>query len=139
MQSILHIFLQIYSYMLMDFHSNAILNLQEENKEELFEFLADGIPLVDIPDDKVLMATRKDTVVSSSNLPSTHLLSPCTHEEADTRGMVHLKDMVCHGHSVISMRTVDSDWVVISLANFHCLTSELKELYVEFGTGNHYR
>ena len=49
----------------MGFHSNAILDLQEENKEELFEFLADEIPLADIPDDKVLMATKKDTVVSS--------------------------------------------------------------------------
>ena len=111
----------------------------KKNKEELFVFLADGVLQTEVPEDKILIATKKDKVVSSSELPRTHRLSPCSHEEADTRGLAHLQDIVFHHHSVISMRTVDTDWVVIALAQFHSLTPELEELYVEFGTGKNYR
>ena len=78
-------------------------------------------------------------VVSSLELPRTHRLSSCTHEEADTRGAPYLKAMVFHDHSVISLRTVDTDWVVIALGHFHSLTPILEELYMEFGTGKNYR
>ena len=44
-----------------------------------------------------------------------------------------------HDHSVIIMRTVDTDWIVIAIAQFYSLTPELEELYVEFGTGKNYR
>ena len=44
-----------------------------------------------------------------------------------------------HDHSVISMRTVDTDWIVIALVQCHSLTPELEELYVKFGTGKDYR
>ena len=37
------------------------------------------------------------------------------------------------------MRTVDTDWIVIAIAQFHSLTPELEELYVEFCTGKNYR
>ena len=40
-----------------------------------------------------------------------------------------------HDHSVIITRTVDTDWIVIAIAQFYSLTPELKELNVEFGTG----
>ena len=44
-----------------------------------------------------------------------------------------------HDHSVISMRTVDTDYIVIAFVQCHSLTPELEELYVEFGTGKNYR
>ena len=114
-------------------------SFQEKNKEDLFIFLADGVPQTEVPEGKLLIATKKDKIVSSSELPRTHRLSPCSHEEADTRGPAHLQDIVLHDHSVISMRTVDTDWIVIALAQFHSLTPELEELYVEFGSGKNYR
>ena len=114
-------------------------SFQEKNKEDLFIFLADGVPQTEVPAGKLLFATKKDKVVSSSEIPRTHKLSPCSQEEADTRGPAHLQDIVSHDHSVISMRTVDTDWIVIALAQFHSLTPELEEIYVEFGTGKNYR
>ena len=44
-----------------------------------------------------------------------------------------------HDHSVISMSTVDTDWILIALAQIHYLTPVLEESYVEFGTGKNYR
>ena len=119
--------------------TDIYFSFQEKNKEDLFIFLADEDPQTRLPDGKLLIATKRDKVISSSELPRTHRLSPCSHEEADTRGPAHLQDIVLHGHSIISMRTVDTDWIVIALAQFHSLTPELKELYVEFGTGKSYR
>ena len=136
---------QIINFSLNDIvHCSAIIieakiviyfSFQEKNKEDLFIFLADGVPQTEVPAGKLLIATKKGKVVYSSELPRTHKLSPCSHEEADTRGPAHLQDIVSHDHSVISMRTVDTDWVVIALAQFHSLTPELEELYVEFGSG----
>ena len=44
-----------------------------------------------------------------------------------------------HDHSVIITRAVDTDWIVIAIAQFYSLTPELEELNVEFGTGKNYR
>ena len=116
-----------------------LFQFQEKNKEDLFDFCAEGIPLADTTEGKIMISTKRDKSLSSSQLSRTHQLSPCTHEEAYTRGALHLKDMVYHNHTAISMRTVDTDWVVISLAHFHSLEPELQELYVEFGTGKNFR
>ena len=40
-------------------------------------------------------------------------LSPCTHEEADTRLLLHAADCAQHGHKKIMLRTVDTDVVVL--------------------------
>ena len=68
-----------------------------------------------------LLVTKKDKILSSSGLTRTHRLSPCSHKEADTRGPAHLQDIVLHDHSVISMRTVDTDWILIALVQIHYL------------------
>merc|ERR1712240_692831 len=83
----------------------------------------------------LLIATKYDKVLSSSELPRTHRLSCCSTEEADTRELAYLQDIVLHDHSVIIMRTVNTDWIVIVIAQFYSLTPELEELNVEFGTG----
>ena len=44
-----------------------------------------------------------------------------------------------HDHSVITIRTVDTDWIMIALTQFHFFTPELEDLYVEFGTRKNYR
>ena len=39
-------------------------------------------------------------------------LAPCAQEEADSRIMIHLKDIVMEGNPKVSIRTVDTDVVV---------------------------
>ena len=119
--------------------TDIYFSFQEKNKEDLFIFLADGVSQTKLPDGKLLIATKRDKVLSSSELPRTHRLSPCSHEEADTRGPAHLQDIVLHDHSVISMRTVDTDWIVMAFVQCHSLTPELEEFYMEFGIGKDYR
>ena len=42
-------------------------------------------------------------------------LAPCTQEEADSRIMLHLKDIVMEGNSRVSIHTVDTDGVVLAI------------------------
>ena len=46
---------------------------------------------------------------------------------------LHLKDFSATGHCKVSLKTVDTDVVVITFSIFHKL--ELEEFWVEFGTG----
>ena len=64
-------------------------------------------------------------------------MTPCNHEEADTRMIVHVVHAVQEGHKKIAIRTVDTDVVVICTAAFHSLACT--ELWILFGTGTNYR
>ena len=44
-------------------------------------------------------------------------VSPCSHEEADTRVFVHTED-ASSSHKRIAIRTVDTDVLVIAIAMF---------------------
>ena len=58
----------------------------------------------------------------------------------DTRGFVHLKQAVSLGFTEASIKTVDTDFVVIALSKFEDLAKEgLEKLYIEFGTGKNFR
>ena len=59
-------------------------------------------------------------------------LSPGSHEEADTRIMVHIADAVQNGHQSVMIRTTDTDVVVLAVATV--ATLDLKELWVSYGT-----
>jgi len=48
-------------------------------------------------------------------------LSPCTHEEADTRMILHSLYAARLGHEVASIRTVDTDVVVLAVVHFKAL------------------
>ena len=80
----------------------------------------------------MVLATQGEHVISSS-ATEIDRLSPCNHEEADTRMFLHLKDLSEKGHRKITLKTVDTDVVVIALSQFHKL--EIEELWIEFGTG----
>jgi hypothetical protein len=67
----------------------------------------------------------------------THNLSPCQHEEADTRLLLHAKDATIQGHNKVIVRTVDTDVVVLVLGMIQQL--DLDELWVAFGAGKHLR
>lgn len=91
-------------------------------------------------EDKQLFATHKEDVVSSSEIPMKEAIAPCTHDEADTRMFVHLKHAVTLGFKEASLRTVDTDVVVIALYHFEELKElGLEKLYIEFGTGKNFR
>jgi len=53
--------------------------------------------------------------------------------------MLHVAHQATSGHKKISIRTVDSDVVVLAVATFHKLQGQLSELWVAYGTGQHFR
>ena len=60
-------------------------------------------------------------------------LSPCDHEEADTRIFVHVKHAASE-HSRIMIKTIDTDVVCIAISCAKRIP-ELEELWIEFGSG----
>ena len=56
---------------------------------------------------------------------------PCSHEEADSRVMVHVAD-AANKYNSITTRTVDSNVAVFAVNAFGDLTSSLNELFVGF-------
>ena len=83
------------------------------NKMELFTFLAQHI--LKIETEKQIITTDGEQVLC--NVPrNTSSLSPCTHEEADTRMILHVADAVNVGYKKVLLWTVDTDVVVLSVA-----------------------
>ena len=64
-------------------------------------------------------------------------LAPCTHEEADTRMLLHAVDAANKGYRRIILRTVDTDVLVLAVSTVVQL--EDTEIWVAFGTGKHLR
>ena len=64
-------------------------------------------------------------------------LAPCTHEEADTRILLHLEDALKHGYNKVSIRTVDTDVIVLAVTSAQRLN--ITELWVAFGAGKNFR
>ena len=85
---------------------------------------------------QVIVTNGKDVLCYLSTYTSERL-SPCSHEEADTRMMVHVADAVDKGHNSIMIHTVDTDVVVLAVAAVHTLG--IKELWVSFGTGTNHK
>ena len=67
---------------------NNFLRL-DDNKTELFEFLATHIEMTEAANR--IVATKGENVVRNIAI-NMEGLSPCTHEEADTRLFIHAKD-----------------------------------------------
>ena len=106
----------------------------DENKVELFSFLANRVPCIET-EKQVLSTIQSDIVCNQSRNVSR--LTPCAHEEADTRTILHLEDAVTEGFNKISIRTVDTDVVVLAVAaaQRHGNT----EIWIAFGTGKSFR
>lgn len=100
------------------------------NKMELFEFLADGIAEKDLAQGITWYSTKgPQVVVNPCGAASLHNLSPCNHEEADTRIFVHLADAVSQGLKRAMIHTCDTDVIVLACAIFPQLKS-LEELWI---------
>ena len=81
----------------------------DENKTELFSFLSTQVSGIDT--NKQIITTCL-TEVLCNNCENVAGLAPCTHEEADTRMLLHLEDAVRQQYNKVSIRTVDTDVVV---------------------------
>ena len=62
---------------------------------------------------------------------------PCTHEEVDTRIMIHVADCVAPGYRKVTIRTLDTDVVVLAVSVVVPLN--ISELWITFGTGKTFR
>jgi hypothetical protein len=108
---------------------------ESSNKRDLFDFLSLRVESHQFPTNKSVYITKKEYVLTSSS----NKMPKCTHEEADTRIMVHLIHALEGGKQLIQVRTVDTDVIVILIGNFHDLKQRfsLQDVWVFFGTGKH--
>ena len=83
--------------------------------------------------DKVVVSTENENVVTSRAVLEISSVTPCSMEEADERIFVHVKHY-SREHAHIMIKTADSDVAVIAIANFHQLVP-LNELWIEFDAG----
>jgi hypothetical protein len=87
----------------------------DENKDELFHYLACHIWSLQVAG-KVTISTHGTDVLSSTPVNDPVMISPRTHEEADTRIMLHVAHCVNQGYTKVCIRTVDTDMVVFAVA-----------------------
>lgn len=66
------------------------------------------------------------------------MISPCSHEEADSRLFLHIAEAYSLGHRSFIVRGADTDIVVLAVALASKLT-ELNTLWIAFGTGKTFR
>ena len=87
----------------------------DSNKAELFQFLSHA--LIDSFDLKAkqLVITVGESILSKPLLDDVDLISPCTHEEADTGMLLHAHHAALHGYDKVLVRIVDTDVVVLAV------------------------
>ena len=107
-----------------------------ENKSELFHFLSQHVASFNFGD-------REEFITDGSNVLSTTVnqidtsISPCSHEETDRRLLLHVVHAAYCGFTKVTVRSADTDVVVIAIACMQQL--DLPELWIWFGTGKHIR
>ena len=79
----------------------------------MFSFLLHKAVHLSVAEDKILYATDGTGVLCSSTEADLGYLALCSHEEADTRLLLHAADAVQKGCKKVTIRTVDTDVVVI--------------------------
>ena len=80
-----------------------------------------------------MLSTKDEFVVY---IQRTYDLSPCNHEEADTRLLLYTADVGKCGFKKVMLRTLDTD-VVLAITTFH--DHGLSELWVAFGVRKHFQ
>ena len=84
----------------------------------------------------MIYATNGKIFLSTNDVDVTKL-SPCSHEEADTRLLLHARDAVQKGYRKLCIRTVDTDVVILAIAMFSQINPD--ELWLAFGIKLHFR
>ena len=80
-----------------------------------------------------------DICVSTSADTNLDFISPCSHEEADTRIFLHVDHAASEGHRNILLISCDSDVVKLSVRVYVKLQHKLDELWIEFETKQYRR
>ena len=109
----------------------------DDNKIELFKFLAQHVTCLTDNKGKVLYATSALDVLSSTCQAELSNLTPCSQEEVDTRLILHAADAVVQGKRRVSVRTVDTDVVVLAATFFSQMKPD--EMWIAFSTGKNFR
>ena len=107
----------------------------DQNKTEIFCYLFITIIQHGDRGHVIMICAYDDTFINSSNELDLSNLTPCNHEEADTRVFLHVKDMTQQGHTKMVIRTVDTDVLVLAVSVYEQLQEEMGELWVDFGAG----
>ena len=86
-----------------------------------------------VPTNKVVKVTYGDKLICKPERVDCSAVSPCSHEEADTRMLFHVAEAALQGCDTAIIRTVDTDVVVTCIS----LLPELgiEELWLSFGIG----
>ena len=82
----------------------------------MFEYIAAYALQTNVSDEQQLVMTCRDGVIT--NPESTFIserVSPCVHEEADTRMLMHVEEIL-KSESSVTLRTVDTDVLVLAVA-----------------------
>ena len=108
----------------------------DDNKTELFKFLAQLVTCLAV-EGKVVYATSAQDVLSSTCQAELSNLTPCSQEKADTRFILHAADAVAQGKRRISFRTVDTDVVVLAATFFSLMKPD--EMWIAFSIGKNFR
>ena len=106
----------------------------DKNKVELFTFLETMAAAIET--EKQIISTHHKDVLCTQSQDVGHL-APCSHKEADTRILLHVGDAVKQGYTKVSIRTVDTDVVVLAVTAVGCL--DIDELWVAFAKGKNFR
>ena len=87
----------------------------DENKTKLFVFLSEVAACRPRGYDKELYTTHGSDVLRSPTGLDVSNIALCSHEKADTRLILNSADAVLKGHRRVSIRTVDTDLLVLLL------------------------
>ena len=104
----------------------------DENKVELFHLLAEQIASLQLENREIYTSVEKNVLHSGSNRNDLPIVEPCTHEETDTRMMLHVKDAAVCGHQRVIIRTIDTDIVTLAISILYIIPD--LELWLAFGT-----
>ena len=99
--------------------------LRDDDKTELFQFLADRICQTQTT--STILVTKEGCIICNDNQKSLEAVSPCLHEEADTRIFVHARDAAIEGSKALVIKANDTDIVVIAVS----VLPQLQDIGVE--------
>ena len=108
-----------------------------ENKKELLAILSKHIGNELSAQVKEIYTTYGQSVLTSHICPNLASLSPCNHEEVNTRAMLHVADATHHNFKRILIHANDIDSVVIAISCMQDLN--IDELWIAYGTGKAFK
>ena len=106
----------------------------DENKKELFDFLATEVVKHDFGEEKEVVIT----IGSDALTLNSQVQLPCSHEEADSRMAIHIMNALEEGNNTFLVRSVDSDVVIILLGKLDEIMTRYPDtdIWIRFGKGN---